>query len=278
MDTQHRSARLRRALAVTLGAVLAAWTVAPRLASAQRRLVVNADEWTLGNGNIVAAPDNGDVFARNVRNWLTGGAAGNVLAYSSNFGLNGSTLASVMSTNGYTWTQVDPGTAAGNTAWANRNSYRAIFLGGNEVPSLTDLIDYVNGGGSVYLMGGTGFSLPGGEDTYWDPLLARFGLDFGTSYNGIGGDIATSGFAAQGPFGAALFTGVSNLYQNNGNSVLNAGALPSNVTRQIFIAQQNGLFGAAAIAPSVTTPEPATYVLLSTGLVAIGAVVRRRRA
>lgn len=268
--------RLRRAGAALLAAALVAAALAPRTASAQGRVVVNADEWTLSDAFITGGARDGDVFARNVRDWLTGGVAGSLLAYSGNFGLTGSTLASTMSTNGYSWTQVTPGSAAATTAWANLGSYRAVFLGGNAVPSLTELTTYVDGGGSVYLMGGTGFSLPGGEDTYWDQFLARFGLDFGTSYNGIAGDIATGAYAAQGPFGGALFTGVGDLYQNNGNSVLNAAVLPSDVTRQIFIAQQNGLFGAAAITPSAV-PEPMTYLLVGGGLLVILPVARRRR-
>jgi hypothetical protein len=265
----------RRLFTTLTAAVLTAAMLTPSAMSAQRRLVVNADEWTLDNC-CIAGTRNGDVFAINVRNWLTGGVAGNLLGFSNTEpGISDGALGAVLNTNGYTWTQVTPGTVAAANAWANRSSYSAIFLGGQVVPNMTELIDYVTAGGSVYLMGGTGFTLPGGEDTYWDPFLARFGLDFGTSYNGIGGDINTSAFATQGPFGAALFTNVNVLFQNNGNNVLNAAVLPADVTRQLFVANQSSLFGAAVINMS-NVPEPSTYLLLGSGILAIGFVARRR--
>ena len=56
-------------------------------------IVLANDEWTLSETGYSHTVSDPGVFATNVAGWFTGGSAGNFLAYSSNFGLTGSSLA-----------------------------------------------------------------------------------------------------------------------------------------------------------------------------------------
>ena len=92
------------------------------------------------------------------------------------------------------------------------------------------------------------------------------------NYNGVSGVINTTSYAGQGPFGAALFGGVSGLYQNNGNDLSQGGSNTAGYNTQIF---GRGLYAAAA--PSSVVPEPSTYALMIAGLAGLGIAARRRR-
>jgi hypothetical protein len=186
---------------------------APALAGG--RIVVAHDEFTLADSGFTNAPDTGQ-FARNVASWFTGGAPGHFLAYSSNFGLTGNSLAAAMTGAGHTWT-----VASGMPfTLANLQAYDAVFLGGNGADAAI-LTQYVQGGGNVYLCAGTGSS--GFEASQWNPFLGAFGLQFETSYNNVGGTLPITS-------GHPIFQGVSALYQNNGLSMSDTAPLdPSSV-------------------------------------------------
>jgi len=191
--------------------VLAAASVSAAPASASGRIVLAHDEWTLSNAGFAAAPDTGQ-YALNVANWFTGGSAGNFLVRSSNFGLTESSLQATMTGAGHTWT-IDNTTPI---TLAYLQQYDAVFLC-NSVPDMSILTSYVVGGGCVYLAGGTGQ----GNATVWDPFLSAFGLDMG--------DLNFECCVLPITSTHAIFTGVSGLYQNNGNDVADLDANdPSN--------------------------------------------------
>jgi len=134
---------------------------------AQGKIVVANDEWTLSDTGYLNAPDAGR-FAKNVASWFTGGGSGNFLAYTNNFGLTGTELANTMANAGHTWTV----STAGTLNLSLMQNYDAIFLGGyytNIV--IADLIQYVQNGGNVYLMGGTGVGGAASEAGFWNPFL-----------------------------------------------------------------------------------------------------------
>jgi hypothetical protein len=229
-------------------------------------IVVANDEWMFGNSFINT---NDDVqFAKNVGNFVVGSGSGNILILSSNFGLTQSTFLSLLTSQGYTYTQTGtvPATFAG---------YDAIFLAsnvGNDVGLATSLVNYVNAGGNVFLEAGTGCcGGAAGEAGYWNPFLNSFGLSLANSYNGVSGNIDVSAFQSQAPYGPALFAGVNSVYMNNGNDVAISGG-GSGV--QIFAdTNGNGLFG---VYETTAVPEPSSLMLLGSGIAGLAGLVRRK--
>jgi hypothetical protein len=205
------------------------------------KIVVAHDEWTLSNTGFASAPD-ARQFALNVASWFTGGAPGNFLVYSANFGLTESQLASTMNGAGHTWTV----STTVDFSLPNLLQYDAIFLAGNAADNQV-LIDYVNAGGNVYLAGGTGIGGSAAEAARWNPFLHAFGLAFfGGSYNGIRGNTSIT-------LRHPLFSDVSALYQNNGNSVRVLD--PVNPNTAIPVSQSGqGLYG-------IFSPERPTTVV-----------------
>lgn len=196
------------ALAVSASAALAA----------PGRIVVNADEWTLSNSGDWSAAGC-TAFAPNIAAFLTGMPSGaSMMVYSENFGLTGSILALAMLNAGHAWT-------VGNAQPFTLNllmQYDAVFVGGRVSAADPDpqvLIDYVNAGGNVFIMGGCGYT--GGYDgnpvveaAAWNPFLNTFGLAFSTAYD------AGSGSFNPVDTDHPIFAGVDALYQSVGQGII----------------------------------------------------------
>ena len=178
------------------------------------KIIVDNDEWTLSDTGFGNAPDTGR-FAVNVAALLASSPPANIHAYSNNFSFTGSYLATVLTTAGYTYTT---GTNFPFTL-DNISRFKALFLGGDYLTAdqISTLIAYVNGGGNVYLTGGTGIGGAAVEAAAWNPFLNVFGLSFESFYNNVTGNIPVSGHV--------IFVGVSALYQNNGNSISGIGVV-----------------------------------------------------
>lgn len=223
-------------------------------------VIVNHDEWTLSGSGVSAAQ-----FGANIANYFAGGPGGNFLIYSDNtFALANSTLTNAITSAGHTVT-VDTGVTFD---LPTLSAYTGIFLGGYIGSyNATVLTSYVNNGGSVYLAGGTGGI--GNEDTVWDPFLANFGFDFGTSYNAIIGAFAPT-------TNHPVFAGVSSLFYYYGNTVILTGSTP--YAQLIAIepstgAGMIGIYDDRQLGGEI--PEPSTWPLLGLGLLAAGWLRRK---
>jgi hypothetical protein len=186
--------------------------------AAPGRIVVNADEWTLSNSGDWS-PAGCTAFAPNIAAFLTGMPSGaSMMVYSENFGLTGSILALAMIDAGHAWTV---GNAQPFTLGLLMQ-YDAVFVGGRVSAADPDpqvLIDYVNAGGNVFIMGGCGYT--GGYDgnpvveaAAWNPFLNAFGLAFSTAYD------AGSGSFNPDDTDHPIFAGVDALYQSVGQGII----------------------------------------------------------
>ena len=197
------------------------------------KIFINNDEWTLTDVGFQQAPVGTPIYVANLADWFTGGQPGNFLAYSNNFGLNGAMLRNRMAALGHTYTV----STSGPLTLARMQQYDAIFLGGYYSGfTQADLIAYVQGGGNVYIAAGTGAGGAAAEAAAWNTFLDAFGLRFAPAYNGVGGVYNPS--AIPHP----VFSGVTQLYANNGNTVL-PGSTPIADTIIYKNAGGVGLFG-----------------------------------
>ncbi|MFB2737911.1 hypothetical protein, partial [Umezakia ovalisporum] len=198
----------------------------PAPKSLNGQIVINADEWTLSDQGIKAAPD-GATFALNIAKYFLGDNKGKFHVLSNNFGLTGASLANTMANAGHTWTKGINITVNLTTL----QQYDGIFIGGDPVDNQV-LIEYVKNGGKVYLCGGTGQGGAQVEANNWNTFLAAFGLQYQGIYNGISANVPVNN--PNHP----LFTGVKTLYQNNGNSITDL--QPNSPLNHIVLAHSNG--------------------------------------
>lgn len=262
MRITHPARLLGRALALAVG--LAAFSGS---ATAQGKVVVSHDEWFTGSGYFNA---NEQQLISNALSFFGVGSGSNVLLYSGDSYLTNSGFVNFLTSKGI---NVTTNASASPTTFGN---YAAVFTEGNANLSTTGgaLATYVTGGGNVFDIGGTGVGGAAVEAGYNNAFLSFFGLGMAPTYNGLSGNLSTTGFSSQGPFGSALFTGVSSVYANNGNDV-NLSATPvSGVTSQVFYDGNAGIFAAAQV---TTTPEPSSIALIATGLVGLVPTLRRKR-
>ncbi len=274
----HSFRRFLLAFAIVGGGILV-----PTAGHAQGRLVVWQDEWFTANdifNNTWSSDDyeSGRQFSRNVLDWLGLTPGKNVLVNSgTNLTLAPAFLDFLSNTRGLGVTiwKAPPLVDGSSYVAPNYWDFDAVITSAVADAQTQDISDYIVSGGKMLFIGGT----TGNDGQYYG--LTPFGFDFGEINNSYGFTPTTS-MASQGPFGGALFTGV--------NQIFTAGPTPivpfevpefyaSQVYAQIFH-DDNGNFVAGAMQfggeVESAAPEPATLLLLATGILAIGVVLRRR--
>ncbi len=194
-------------------------------------IVANNDEWTLSDQGFAAAPA-AATFVNNVTNLFTGDQAGSFLAYSNNFGLSGQSLRDAVEGAGHTWTV----STAVTFDLPTLNNYDGIFLGGT--PGLADqqiVIDYLQGGGNVYVMAGTGaYGGSAQEAAAWNQVMALAGLRFDDNWCCL--NVNTAPDDGSHP----LLAGVPNLYFSYGNQIIDLDT-PGTNGEILFSYQGNGM-------------------------------------
>jgi hypothetical protein len=190
------------------------------------KVIVAHDEWPLSDFGFDSAPG-AEPFALNVARFFTGGTRpGRFLVYSTNLGLTGAALATTMQSAGHTWVVKDPAAAPQE----DFGRYDAVFVGQDAV-SARRLTDYVNAGGGVYVMSGTGYGV---ADSNWNAFLVSFGLKLAVQSNAIEGVTAIQS-------SHPLFQNVDSLLSIAGNSVSVSSTYPGGAV--IASEGGHGLFG-----------------------------------
>jgi hypothetical protein len=222
------------------------------------KILVANDEWPLKDSTW---DTNAAQFERNILTWFGAQSGDRFLMIDTSAW--GSNFEGVMDTSGYSHTR----TIASNISLATLQQYRGVFL--TVLPwypqDADTLASYVNGGGNVYIAGGTGASgSPSGEAGAYNPFLTQFGLAFDAVswWNGIAGVVPINN-------AHPLFTGVSGLYQDNGLDVLLG---PSPVAGAQVLVTQNGhgLYGVyESAAAGGQVPEPGAAWLAAGALLAV---------
>jgi hypothetical protein len=208
------------------------------------RIVVASDDWPLGDVGFHNPCDPG-TFARNVGVWFTGGRPGKFLVYSDHPGLTGASLANAMTGAGHTWIV----NAGSPFDLATLQGYDGVFVGMTTPVDTSVLINYVSGGGHVYLAAACNANDP----ARLNPFLEPFGLHLDTVVTGSG-DIP---IASDHP----LFAGVDYLYQDGGFSIVDL--TPSDPRSQILVSSgSQGLYAVwdALAAPTNCSPAQSGLV------------------
>ncbi|WP_324725975.1 Ig-like domain-containing protein [Actomonas aquatica] len=178
-------------------------------------IILNHDEWTLTEEGFAASPYAG-LFAQNMAHWFTGGRPGRFLAYtdtvpgSVDFAYTGDSLKAALEADGHEWVVSSEIPFTLETLL----EFDAVFLAANDVDNAI-LIQYVEGGGSVYISAGTKWCGCDAhvEASWYNDFLEYFGLAYSFPYNGVSGTLAVN---SDHP----IFEGIETLFYQNGNPVI----------------------------------------------------------
>ncbi len=184
------------------------------------RIVVSNDEWTITSYGCTE-PGDGAVFAANVASWFNHGEIG-VFGVWDHYAFNNQPFVDAMTGQGHLL-----GLLPATITLPVLQQYDGVFLTAATFPTQL-LIDYVEGGGNVYVAAGTGaWFWPDLEADAWNPFLEHFGLKLHNEFNTSGGThMPVSEWHP-------LFAGVDHLWHDVGQGIFDL--VPSNPANRVFV-------------------------------------------
>jgi hypothetical protein len=251
--------------------------LSPQKAARAQAVIAIGDEWLLSDDAFLNNNTATTALARNIASFLTGGTnSGNFLAYSGNIGLTGTSLATTMTGNGYTWTV----STAQPFTLSTLSQYDAVLLAGgfgSGAANAAVLQSYLNSGGSILILAGTGeFGDASSEAGAWSPFLSSVGLAFGSTWFPVAGLIEVPAL----PGGHPLRQNVDSVRWGFGQTAFELNAA-SPFTETALIGQFGGAFGDQPIISTYqvvnsAAPEPGSMFLLAAGASCAGSMRTRR--
>ncbi|CAG0998933.1 hypothetical protein PHYC_02744 [Phycisphaerales bacterium] len=145
------------------------------------RVVAVGDEWPLSDEAFASIGADASALTVNLGAFLVGGV-GDVAVFSNHprlgGGSQGTQFRDTLLAQGHTFVR----NPVEGYSLATLQQYDAVVVGGRlgdgSFPDSSILTQYVNAGGNVLLIAGTGaFSNAAGEAGQWDPFLNQFGID-----------------------------------------------------------------------------------------------------
>ena len=207
----------------SLAVVLAALAAVPSVSHAQQpgRIVVANDEWTIAPAGY-AQPSDGIAFALGIAAWFNGGQTGSFFAW-NHYAFNDGELGFAMEAVGHEWTVG----STNEVTLGFLQQYDGVFLAAVSVDPQV-LIDYVEGGGNVYIAAGTGAWINAiWEANAWNPFLEHFGLKLH--------DVWNTSNATHLPVSEphAVFAGVDHLWHDVGQGIFDIH--PADPASRVFL-------------------------------------------
>jgi hypothetical protein len=194
-------------------------------------IIVDSDELVLSDTGF-SQEGYGALYATNCAAYLTRGLGTNILIYSSNSGLNGSSLFYSLKYAGYNVTENPPPTPPLTLSYLS--GFNAVFVGGDPLTTneIMALEEYVCNGGGVYVAAGTG-DIPTSngntpaqaEAAQWNLFINPFGLNLADTYNGIV-NVLTVGGGTLTANSSPVMAGVEAIDYSIGNDVSVIGGDP----------------------------------------------------
>ncbi|MFT3686067.1 MAG: hypothetical protein QM783_14300 [Phycisphaerales bacterium] len=259
------------------------------VASAQTgHIIAIGDEWLLSDQAFIDQPSQSLQLANNIANYFSG-STGNFLVLSNSppsgpfvgqRGVLGDSLSFAMINSGHSWI-VNPEDFT--LSLAALQSYDAVFFSGTTGSGAANaaiLAQYVNGGGSVLVMAGTGdFGSAQGEADGWNPFLNQFGLGFGNTWFASGASLLNiPTLPSSHPVGSLITSAAWGF----GQTAMDLD--PSNPLNEVAVFGNFAGFDSPPGFDAGAVPIIATYNLVTptpgaSGLLALGALAfaRRRR-
>lgn len=176
------------------------------------RIVVNYDDWTVSSTGF-NAPCTPGIYVGNIAAWFTGGEAGSFLGLGGSFHLGAPELYSAFAAFGHAYVRSE----ADSLDLAVLQNYDGVFLGakplGDKPANVATLTTYVQGGGNVYLYGGTNYYGSIAADAIvLNSFLNPFGLDFASAMTVYRGTYPLEG-------DHPVLAGVDYLFTDNGTAI-----------------------------------------------------------